>query len=76
MHHSRYSVVKVRKTGLGLKVVTFFTKLYHRLFRPGLAAMVPQQASPSKLAQALESVAEIIQSWTENAFSVPVAGVA
>ncbi len=70
-HSHRY-----RLTSLGLKVVTFFTKLYHRLFRPGLAAMVPQQASPSKLAQALESVAEIIQSWTENAFSVPVAGLA
>jgi len=70
-HSHRY-----RLTSLGIKVVTFFTKLYHRLFRPGLAAMAPQPAAPPKLALALEAVAEIIQSWTEQAFSVPVTGVA
>jgi hypothetical protein len=68
-HSHRY-----RLTALGIKVVTFFTKLYHRIFRPGLAAMAPQPAAPPKLAQALEAVAEIIQSWTEQAFSVPVTG--
>jgi hypothetical protein len=70
-HSHRY-----RLTSLGLKVVTFFTKLYQRVFRPGLAAMAPHPASPSELAKALESVVEIIQSWTDQAFSVPVTGVA
>jgi DNA-binding HxlR family transcriptional regulator len=70
-HSHRY-----RLTSLGLKVVTFFTKLYQRVFRPGLAAMVPHPASLSELAKALEAVVEIIQSWTDRAFSVPVAEVA
>jgi len=68
-HSHRY-----RLTSLGIKVATFFTKLYHRIFRPGLAAMVPQQTAPPKLAQTLEAVVEIIQSWTDQAFSVPVTG--
>lgn len=70
-HSHRY-----RLTPLGLKVVIFFTRLYQRVFRPGLAALVPGQAWPSNLAQALEAVTEIIQAWTENAFSVPVASPA
>jgi len=70
-HSHRY-----RLTDLGLKVVTFFTKLYQRVFRPGLAAMAPHPASPSKLAQALQSVVEIIQAWIDNAFYVPVTAVA
>jgi hypothetical protein len=53
-------------TDLGIKVVTFFTKLYQRLFRPGLAALVPQQLYPSDLAQALNKVSEVIQSWAEQ----------
>jgi len=36
--------------------------------------MVPQQTAPPKLAQTLEAVVEIIQSWTDQAFSVPVTG--
>lgn len=67
---------RYRLTPLGIKVVTFFTKLYQRVFRPGLAAMVPQPISPSKLAQALDAVVELIQSGVSNAFFVPVsAGV-
>jgi len=61
---------------LGIKVVTFFTKLYQRIFCPGLAAMVPGQAIPSHLAQALDAVVEIIQSGMENAFLVPVTNAA
>ena len=57
-----------RLTDLGLRVVTFFTKLYHRLFAPGLAVLLPDQAFPSDLAQALHQVEEVIQSWTQNAF--------
>jgi hypothetical protein len=63
---------RYRLTELGIKVVTFFTKLYHRLFAPGLTALLPDQVSPSDLAQALNRVAEVLQSWTDQAFGVPV----
>jgi hypothetical protein len=66
-HSHRYHL-----TDLGIKVVTFFTKLYHRLFAPGLAAMPPAQAFPSDLANALNRVAEVLQSWTDQAFGLPV----
>jgi hypothetical protein len=59
-------------TDLGIKVVTFFTKLYHRLFAPGLASLLPDQAFPSDLSQALNRVAEVLRSWTDLAFSLPV----
>jgi len=63
---------RYRLTELGIKVVIFFTKLYHRLFAPGLAALLPNQAFPSDLANALNRVAEVLQSWTDMAFGVPV----
>lgn len=66
-HSHRYHL-----TDLGIKVVTFFTKLYHRLFAPGLAALLPDPTFPSDLATALNRVVEILNSWTENAFFVPV----
>lgn len=57
---------RYRLTDLGIKVVTFFTKLYQRLFRPGLAALLPEQTYPSDLAQALSKVSEVIQAWAEQ----------
>ncbi|GAB4505636.1 MAG: hypothetical protein Fur0043_26330 [Anaerolineales bacterium] len=57
---------RYRLTELGIKVVTFFTKLYQRLFRPGLAALPPDQIYPSDLAQALNKVSKVIQSWAEQ----------
>ena len=65
---------RYRLTVLGLKVVTFFTRLYQRVFRPGLAAMLTDQTWPSDLAQALNKVVEIIQAWMNDAFLVPVIG--
>jgi hypothetical protein len=59
-------------TDLGLKVVTFFTKLYHRLFAPGLAALLPNQTFPSDLANALNRVVEVLKSWSDNAFVLPI----
>lgn len=59
-------------TDLGIKVITFFTKLYHRLFAPGLAALLPDQAFPSDLANALNRVAEVLHSWTDQAFALPI----
>lgn len=60
-------------TELGVKVVIFFTKLYERLFRPGLAALVSDQPWPSDLAHALDTVTDIIQSSIDGALLVPVA---
>ena len=59
-------------TDLGIRVVTFFTKLYHRLFAPGLAALLPDQPFPSDLAIALNQVTEVLQSWSDQAFALPV----
>ena len=63
---------RYRLTILGMKVVTFFTKLYHRLFAPGLAALLPDQPFPSDLTIALNQVAEVLQSWSDKAFALPV----
>jgi hypothetical protein len=60
-------------TPLGAKVVAFFTKLYERLFRPGLAALVPDQPWPSDLAQALNRLDDVIQSWIHEALFPSVA---
>ncbi len=67
-HSHRYHL-----TDRGIKVVTFFTKLYHRLFAPGLAALLPDPTFPSDLAVALNRVVDILNSWTENAFFAPIA---
>ena len=48
-------------TSLGLRVATFFTKLYDRLFNPGLAALLPTLSFPSDLAQALDSLDSVLQ---------------
>jgi hypothetical protein len=61
-----------RLTDLGLKVATFFTRLYERVFRPGLAALPAEQPWPTDLAQALSQVGKIIQARLNEAFMVPV----
>jgi hypothetical protein len=53
-------------------VVTFFTKLYHRLFALGLAALLPDQLFPTDLAIALNQVAKVLHFWSDLAFSLPV----
>jgi hypothetical protein len=67
---------RFRLTTLGIKVVTFFTKLYQRIFCPGLAAMAPEQPVPPKLAHALGTIVEILQSAIESTFIVPVTNAA
>jgi hypothetical protein len=47
-------------TALGIKVAQFFTKLYTRLFRPGLAAVTAQPSLPYPLARALNALADEI----------------
>ena len=56
-----------RLTELGTKTAIFFTKLYGRLFVPGLSALLPDQLFPSPLAQALSAVADQIQALIEAA---------
>ncbi len=61
-------------TEIGAKVAVFFTKLATRLFRPGLAALVPDQPLPSPLAAALALVTDLIHAAVEDArFASPVA---
>ncbi|MGH9208685.1 MAG: hypothetical protein ACRD1G_19415 [Acidimicrobiales bacterium] len=47
-------------TALGVKVAHFFTKLYTRLFRPGLAALPPHQPVSTALGGALAALSTII----------------
>ena len=60
-----------RLTALGVKAAVFLTKLYERLFRPGLTATLPQQEYPSDLAQALATVVETIEIWVGKAAFTP-----
>jgi hypothetical protein len=60
-------------TTLGTKVAVFFTKLAARLFRPGLAAIVPDQPLPSPLAHALTTVADLIDALVQEAQLAPAA---
>lgn len=47
---------RYKVTSLGLQAATFFSKLYQRVFLPGLSALVPNQRYPPKMAQALNSI--------------------
>lgn len=58
---------RYRLTELGSKVVIFFTKLYERVFRPGLAACVSEHPLPYILAEALETVASQIDALIDCA---------
>jgi hypothetical protein len=60
-------------TPLGARVALFYTKLYARCFRPGLAALVPDQPRPSPLAQALGAVDEALRSLVDEARLAPAA---
>jgi hypothetical protein len=60
-------------TDLGCRIAAFFTKLYERLYRPGLVSTLTNLPFPTDLAQALDLVASTICSWSERAFSSPFA---
>jgi hypothetical protein len=60
-------------TELGAKVAVLFTTLHTRLFRPGLAALVPHQPHPSRLAVALAAVADVIGADIHQAHLAPAA---
>lgn len=54
-------------TSLGNKAAVFFSKLYERIFRPGLSALVPNQLFPSDLTKALNTVDHILQLQVKEA---------
>ena len=58
-------------TPLGTRTAVFLTKLYERLFRPGLTATLSQQSFPSDLAQALATVTAVIDTWLGKAAFTP-----
>jgi DNA-binding HxlR family transcriptional regulator len=60
-----------RLTELGAKAATFLTKLYERLYRPGLTASLPLSEYPSDLAQALNEVAALINVQLKQAALIP-----
>lgn len=62
-HSHRYRV-----TSYGINVALFLTRVNARLFRPGFAALQPEQPLPSPLAQAFQRVNAEIDRLTENAY--------
>jgi hypothetical protein len=58
-------------TELGSKIAIFFTKLYSRVFRPGLSACVPNHLLPTTLAEALNTVATEINALLDSAMIQP-----
>jgi len=62
---------RYRLTELGIKVVTFFTKLHRRVFQPGLSACLQEPTSFSNLAQAHSQVSTILDTWLEQKMLLP-----
>ena len=62
-----------RLTDLGSKVAIFYTKLYARVFRPGLAACVSQHLLPFPLAEALSSLVSEIDAFIDTFLPAPSA---
>jgi hypothetical protein len=61
-----------RLTELGIKIVTFFTKLHRRVFQPGLSACLQEQTTLSDLAQALSQVSSILDAWFQQKMLLPL----
>jgi len=62
-----------RPTELGSKVAILYTKLYERVFRPGLSACVPEHPLSLPLAEALKTVASEIDALVDGAMLAPAA---
>lgn len=56
-------------TDQGCRITAFWTKLYERLYRPGLVSTLTPLPFSTDLSQALDSVASVIRSWSERAFA-------
>jgi len=56
-------------TEWGIRCTAFFTKLYERLYRPGLVSTLTNLPFPTDLSLALDAVASTIQSWSQRAFT-------
>jgi len=60
-------------TELGSEIAIFFTKLYARVFRPGLSACLPNHLLPTTLAEALNAVTAEIEALLDAAMMQPAA---
>ncbi len=55
-------------TARGLRIALFFTRVYARLFRPGLAAIMPDAVrADSRLRRAFERLERAMDQWCEEA---------
>src|SRR5262249_45237831 len=62
-HTHRYQV-----TARGLRIALFFTRVHARLFRPGLAAIIPDAArDDSRLRRAFAHLERAMDQWCEEA---------
>ena len=58
---------RYRVTGEGWRTILFCTRCHNRLLRPGLAQVVPQEASPgTKLRQRFDQLDAAIDEWLEE----------
>ena len=59
---------RYRLTSLGLRMALFCTRVYHRLLRKGIGAILPQASPvPSPLRRSFERVEQHINLWIEQA---------
>ncbi len=56
-------------TECGVRCIAFLTKLYERLYRPGLVSTLSSLPFPTDLSKALDAVASTIHSWSARAFT-------
>ncbi len=59
---------RYRVTDFGLRSALFFTRFYARIFRPGLAIVMPQDVpATAKLRTRVEALEREIDTWCEAA---------
>jgi hypothetical protein len=60
---------RYRITDLGLHTALFYTRVYSRILRPGLALVSPQapEASPTALQRSLRSAEQAVNTWCDEA---------
>lgn len=58
-------------TEMGSKIAIFFTKLYTRVFRPGLSACLPNHLFPTALTEALNTVMAEIEALLNGSMMQP-----
>src|SRR6202030_699653 len=63
---------RYRVTAFGFRAALFFTRLYHRVLRPGLAAALPRlRAANAPLKRAFDKLDTQVNAWIEQAQLAP-----